>query len=130
MTRRAGRTPRVDRRRTGGAPLLAGLLAAAGVLHVVWPGPFRSIVPGFLPAGLTVALSGLAELACAATVATPRWRRRGAVATAVLFVLVFPANVQMALDAHGVVGRTVAYVRLPLQVPLVLWALRVRRSAR
>ena len=47
-----------------------------------------------------------------------------------LFVAVFPANVQMALDAHGLAGRTLAYARLPLQVPLVLWALRVRRSAR
>ncbi len=120
----------MDRLRSAGAPALTGLLAGASVLHLVWPGPFLSIVPGFLPAGTTVAVSGLAELACAAAVAAPRWRRRGALATAVLFVAVFPANVQMALDAHGVVGRTIAYARLPPQVPLVLWALQVRRSAR
>lgn len=117
-------------RSAAAAPLLAALLAGAGVLHVVWPAPFESIVPGFLPAAPTVFISGLAELACAAAVANPRWRRRGALATAALFVAVFPANVQMALDAHGLAGRTIAYARLPLQVPLVLWALRVRRSAR
>jgi uncharacterized membrane protein len=125
----SGHTPLVNRS-AAGAPLLAGLLAGAGVLHLVWPGPFETIVPGFLPAAPTVLLSGLAELTCAAAVASRRWRRRGALATAALFVVVFPANVQMALDAHGLAGRTIAYARLPLQVPLVLWALRVRRSAR
>jgi uncharacterized membrane protein len=49
---------------------------------------------------------------------------------------VFPANVQMALDG-GVVGQNfplgspvVAWLRLPLQVPLVWWALVHTRPLR
>ena len=108
--------------------LLAGLLGGAGLLHFLVPGPYDRIVPGSLPAPRAWTYgSGLVELLCAAAVAVPRTRSRGALAAAALFVAVFPANVQMALDADGAVARAVAYARLPLQVPLVLWALQVRR---
>ena len=46
----SGDIPPLVNRSAAGAPLLAGLLAGAGVLHLVWPGPFETIVPGFLPA--------------------------------------------------------------------------------
>lgn len=76
-------------------------------------------------------LSGLAELACATAVANGRTRRAGAPAAAGLFVAVFPGNVKMAVDwrHRPLPQRTIAYGRLPLQVPLVLWALRVARSS-
>ena len=50
-------------------------------------------------------------------------------AAAALFVAVFPANVQMALDwsDRSPVEQAVAYARLPLQIPLIWWALRVAR---
>jgi uncharacterized membrane protein len=52
-------------------------------------------------------------------------------ATAALFVAVFPANVVMALDAadRSIAYRAAAYARLPVQVPLVLWAVWVARRA-
>jgi uncharacterized membrane protein len=45
---------------------------------------------------------------------------------------VFPANIQMAVDwrSRPVPEQLAAYGRLPLQIPLVLWALKVRRDAR
>jgi len=56
-------------------------------------------------------------------------------AAIVVFVAVFPANIQMALDG-GIAGQpfplgsaAVAWLRLPLQVPLVLWARRVAGEA-
>jgi uncharacterized membrane protein len=136
-------TPRADRRkmavvstrrRSRSSPwLLAGLLAAAGVTHLVAPERYVRIVPPALPApGALVALSGVAELACAVLVAMPRTRRIGGWATVALLVAVFPANVQMALDSGGGAGwyRTVAWLRVPLQVPLVLWAATVARRQR
>jgi hypothetical protein len=49
-------------------------------------------------------------------------------ACAVLFVLVYPANIAMALDSlHGHGGALVAWLRLPLQLPLILWALYIAR---
>ncbi|HEV2087466.1 MAG TPA: hypothetical protein VGR21_04045 [Cryptosporangiaceae bacterium] len=112
--------------------LLAALLAGAGVLHFVAPQPYLRIIPKALPEPeLLVAASGVVELACAGLVAHPRTRRLGGWAAAALFVVVFPANVQMALDA----GRgpawyqAVAWARLPLQVPLVWWGVAVARQA-
>ena len=110
--------------------LLAGLLAGAGVLHFVRPGFYDALIPPFLgsPRAWTYG-SGVVELAVAAAVAAPRTRRRGALAAAALFVAVFPANVYMAFEP-GDVPRWAAIARLPLQVPLVVWALRVARAER
>lgn len=120
--------------RSPGAAALATLLTTTGVLHLATPRPFDAIVPRSLPGTprfWTVA-SGVAELAVAAAVAAPRTRRHGATAAAGLFVCVFPANVTMARDwsDRSPAVRAVAWARLPLQVPLVAWALAVRRSTR
>jgi uncharacterized membrane protein len=103
---------------------LAALLAIAGAAHFVVPRPYQRIVPELLgdPA-FWVRWSGVAEIACAGLVAHPRTRRVGAWAAAGIFVVVFPANVKMALD--GGVPAGLAWVRLPLQVPLIWWALGV-----
>ena len=109
---------------------LATVLAGVGILHFVTPRPFDSIVPPFLPAprAWTYA-SGVAEIACGAAIALPRTRRAGATAAAVLLVVVFPANLYMAVEP-GDVPRWAAIARLPLQVPLVVWAWRTRRPPR
>lgn len=115
------------------ARLLAGLLATAGTAHFVAPGFFDRIVPRALPgsARTWTHVSGAAELAVAAGLALPRTRRTGGLLAAGLFTAVFPANVQMARDWRDRPApyRAVAYGRLPLQVPLVLWALKVARDA-
>ena len=118
------------------APALGGFLAAASMVHFVRPQTFDDIVPGWTPgsARQVVHVSGVAELATAALVAVPSTRRLGGYVAAALFVAVFPANVKMALDggmpgAEGFAGsRTFAYARLPLQIPLVLWGIRVGRK--
>ena len=114
-----------------GARTLAALLTTTGVAHLAVPAPFDAIVPRALPATprFWTLASGVAELAVAAAVAVPRTRRAGAAAAAALFVAVFPANVKMARDRSGgpVAVRVVVWGRLPLQVPLVAWALAVRR---
>lgn len=108
---------------------LAALLAGAGVLHFVRPEFYDALIPPFLlnPRAWTYA-SGVAELGCALAVAVPCTRRRGALATAVLFVAVFPANIYSAIEP-GDLPRWAALARLPLQIPLVLWALQVARCA-
>jgi uncharacterized membrane protein len=112
------------RRSPASAVSLAGLLAVAGAAHFVIPGPYRRIVPQvFGDPAFWVRWSGVAEMACAGLVAHRRTRRVGALAAAGIFVAVFPANVKMALD--GGVPTGLAWARLPLQVPLVLWAYRV-----
>ena len=116
------------------ARLLAGLLATAGATHFLQPKLYDAIVPKSLPGSprTWTRASGVAELALAAAVALPATRRAGGLLTAGPFVAVFPANVKMAYDwRHRPTAlKAAAYGRLPVQVPLVLWALKVSRSAR
>lgn len=112
--------------------LLAGLPAGAGVLHVTVPKVFDGTVPRVLPGtprAWTYA-SGVLECALAAGLVHPRTRRIAARATAGFLVGVFPANVQMALDwrHRPALPRAAAFGRLPLQIPLVLWAHKVARA--
>lgn len=113
---------------------LALFLASAGVTHFTKPGFFAPLVPPALPGsrGAWVAGSGVAELAVAAAIALPRTRHVGGLAAAGLFVAVFPANLYSAAKSFrspeaSIGERVIQLVRLPLQVPLVLWALRVSR---
>lgn len=114
---------------------LAALFLTSGATHLVRPQVFEPIVPRALPArrGLVYA-SGLAEILCAAGLLVPRTRVAAGWASAALLVAVFPANVQMSLDAArratrrrdlasaALLGGTLA--RLPLQWPMVRAALR------
>lgn len=118
------------------AAVLGGVLALSGVLHLVVPRVYEPLIPRPLGNPRAWVLgSGVAELACAAALAPARTRSAGALATAALLVAVFPGNVTMALrtrrGAPGITTRrVVAWGRLPLQVPLVGWALAVARGAR
>lgn len=122
-------------RRHGPALALAALLGTSGVLHLRRRGIFRPLVPRILgDPDPWVLGSGVAELACAAALVAPPTRRLGGWASAALLVGVFPGNVTMAVrsrpDARGWAGKpVVAWARLPLQVPLVAWAVAVARRA-
>lgn len=118
---------------------MAALMITSGVTHFVAPAWYDRIVPRRLGDARRVVLaSGAAELVCGALLSNRRTGRVGGWLTAALLVVVFPANVQMALDAgsehQAVPGmpedrfRVVALARLPLQLPLVGWALRVARG--
>ncbi|WP_217169236.1 DoxX family protein [Streptomyces sp. AC512_CC834] len=113
--------------------LLAGLLATAGVAHFAQPRPFDATVPRSLPGtprAWTYA-SGVAELALAAGLAVPRTRKAAALTAAAFFVGVFPANVKMAWDwrHRPTPQKAAAFGRLPVQVPLVLWARGVAKGS-
>ncbi|MBB4968290.1 DoxX family protein [Saccharothrix violaceirubra] len=121
------------RPRTWSALALAGLLGTAGVTHFAKPKAYDAIVPRSLPGEprTWTRLSGVAELALAVTVAAPRTRRLGGLLAAGFFAAIFPANVKMANDLRNAPPRTraLALGRLPLQAPLIVWALRVRHAA-
>ncbi|MEZ0114503.1 putative membrane protein [Catenulispora sp. EB89] len=112
---------------------LAGLLASAAVTHVVAPKQYDAIIPRALPGSprMWTYVSGAAELAVAVAIANPKSRRQGSLAAAAFFVAVFPANVKMARDWNDrpAPARAAAWGRLPLQVPLVWWALKVAGNA-
>jgi len=101
-------------------------MVGAGALHFVVPGFYERIVPRWLGSPRAwVYGSGVAEVASGLLVAVPRTRRAGAWLAAATIIAVYPANIQMAVDAG--VPRSpagwAAWARLPLQVPLFLWAM-------
>jgi uncharacterized membrane protein len=112
-------------------------MVAAGLLHFVIPHSYQRIVPRLLGhARLLVAVSGAVEILAGVLLAVPRTRRVGAWLTLVLLVVVWPANVQMALDG-GILGAgfpansaLLSWLRVPLQLPLLVWAYRQARPAR
>jgi uncharacterized membrane protein len=117
------------------AHFLAGLLAVGGLMHFVKPKPYDAQIPASLPGSPRAWTygSGVAEIGVAAAIAAPRTRRLGGLAAALLFVAIFPANVKMAVDAQRKQApakfRAITLGRLPLQWPLVTWALKVRDNA-
>ena len=113
------------------APALAALLAGAGVTHFAMPAFYDAMIPERLPGAPRTWTygSGVVEVAVAAAVLVPGTRRHGALVAAALFVGVLPGNVKMALDARrsdSAAYRLGTILRLPVQAPLISWALRVR----
>lgn len=114
--------------------MLAVVLGGAGVTHFLRPRGYDRIVPEGLPPRVTTLASGVAELGIATGLVVPATRRAAGMAAAALFVAVFPANLKMARDLLDSprstrTMRIVSVLRLPLQAPLVAWALRVGRHA-
>jgi uncharacterized membrane protein len=111
---------------------LAVVFAVSGVLHFLMPRPYMRIVPRPLPRKRDlVYASGAAELACAAGLMHPRARPAAGWGSLAVLLAVYPANLQMAVDAQ--LTRSGAYkagtlLRLPLQLPMIRTALRAARG--
>jgi uncharacterized membrane protein len=113
-------------------PALRALLAVAmmgvGVMHFVTPDPFVRIVPAYLPAHLAlVYVSGFFEILGGAGLFVTRVRRAASFGLIALYVAVFPANVNMAvndipMDGVSHVPPALLWGRLPLQALLIAWA--------
>lgn len=112
-----------------GRVLLAAFFVGAGTLHFVFPNAYVRIVPPPLPVpGLLVILIGVAEILGGFGLVVPFFRRAAAWGLVLLLFAVFPANIFVAV-AHvpfpGIFGQNwVQWLRLPLQIPLILWTLR------
>jgi uncharacterized membrane protein len=112
---------------------LAALLLVIGIGHFVIPQAPDALIPPRLPGRPRsyTYLSGVAELVIGAMLLAPSTRRRAALAAAALFVAVFPANLYMVRlwrDKPWPM-RAIAIARLPLQIPLIAEAVKVKRTA-
>lgn len=110
--------------------ILSFLLISAGILHFVKPNIFIKIMPSYIPFHLQmVYISGIAEILCAALLIFSGTQNIGAYLCILLFIAVFPANIEMARKFYEVHHKyfwlTVA--RLPLQVGLIWWAYQFRK---
>ncbi len=113
--------------------LLSVAFITTGVLHFLRPGYFEEIVPDYLPAHHEVVLiSGAAEIAGGVGVAVGRTRALAGIWLVALLVLVFPANLNMAVHSERFqsIAPALLWGRLPLQGVLIWWAWRATRPAR
>jgi uncharacterized membrane protein len=112
--------------------LLAIFFTTAGALHFLRPRMYEQIVPDYMPAHHELVLaSGAAEIAGAVLVVLPRTRQIAGIWLAATLVVVFPANVHMALhpDRYPSLAPALLWARLPLQPLVIWWALRATRPA-
>jgi uncharacterized membrane protein len=112
---------------------MAAMLIGIGAGHFLAPKPFDTIVPAELPGSprFYTYASGVAEVGIGAMLLAPRTRRAGALAAVALFLAVFPANVNMVRMwwDKPLPMKIAALARLPLQAPMIVQALRIRRNA-
>jgi uncharacterized membrane protein len=116
------------------APIVA-LLLVAGVAHLFAPGLFLRIMPDWTPWKMFwVVVSGIAELLLGVGLLLPRWRVLAAWLTIAMLAVYLPIHILDLLRDQPVVGsKTIAIVRLPIQLLLMGWVygllLRFRRAA-
>jgi len=107
--------------------ILAVTLGGVGILHFVVSEPFIKIVPGFLPEpAALVYISGFFEILGAIGLLIPPVSQLAAWGIIALFIAVFPANINMAVNhihIDGIPdGAWFQAIRLPFQGVLIAWA--------
>lgn len=108
---------------------LTAFMVGAGANHFVSPHAYIAMMPAEIPASwhaALVAISGVCEICGGLGLILPATRRLAALGLVLLYVAVFPANLNMAWN-HLPLGDTyvapwLLWARLPLQIVLIAWA--------
>ncbi|MEV7661672.1 hypothetical protein [Paenarthrobacter sp. NPDC089316] len=133
--------------RTTSSVALSALLLASAAKHFRTPSFYNQVVPDYLcrkdEAGASngplavmsreewIASSGLLEAAAAVGLLVPGTRKAAANATTTMFIAFLAGHIDALRRAYGPEGsekaRRVHTVRLPLQLPLILWSWSLRK---
>jgi uncharacterized membrane protein len=106
---------------------LALFFLGAGIMHFVKPRAYEATVPDALPAHREiVAVSGVAEIAGGLALLDRRTAPWAGWWLISLLVAVFPANLNMAVNAERfrAVPEALLWIRLPIQPLLIAWVWR------
>ena len=112
--------------------LLGLLFVGAGVLHFLNPGAYERIMPPYLPLQRElVYLSGAFEILGGLGMLNERTRPAAGIGLILLLLAVWPANLQMLLDARAADKPSwwtaLLWARMPLQAVLMWWVWRASR---
>ena len=112
---------------------VGGGLVFMAILHVIVPKPFLKIIPRQLGAPRFWNLAaGAAEGAAGALLLSkdPQKHKIGGALATATFVAVYPANIQMAIDAGKPTNPKAigAWLRLPLQFPMIASGIRLAKG--
>jgi uncharacterized membrane protein len=107
--------------------MLAISIIVVGIMHFAVPDPFVKIVPDYFPYHLAlVYISGFFEILGGIGILVPPVSQAAAWGLLILFVAVFPANINMAVHAIDLPNipdsDVLRWGRLPLQAVLIAWA--------
>lgn len=107
--------------------ILAVCMLVAGALHFIASDPFIRIVPGFLPyPAALVYISGVIEILLGLGLLMPPISQSSAWLLVALFIAVYPANLNMAMNHIHIDGVPDGWwfqaIRLPFQFVLIAWA--------
>jgi uncharacterized membrane protein len=103
------------------------VMVVAGLNHFLDPDTYVAMMPDALPAHRAlVYLSGVAEIAGGLGLALSATRTAAAWGLILLFIAVFPANLNMAINELPLGGHPVPawamWARLPFQLVFIAWA--------
>ncbi len=113
------------------------VMVAAGLNHFINPPPYLGMMPAELPQSWHLPLvyaSGVFEVLGGLGLILPATRRFAAWGLIALFIAVFPANLNMALNnlplGKDSIPTWVLWARLPLQLVFIAWAYMIARYTR
>ena len=112
--------------------LLGMIFVAAGTLHFLAPDAYERIMPPYLPLHRElVYISGALEILGGLGMLTERTRSAAGIGLVLLLLAVWPANLQMLLDARAAEKPSwwlaLLWARLLLQLVLMGWDWRASR---
>ncbi|MFN3864926.1 MAG: DoxX family protein [Erythrobacter sp.] len=121
--------------------LLAAFYLVAGVIHLVQPAPFLTIMPGWVPAPEAIVLwTGVAEILGAIGLVqpfSPALRHAAGWGLALYALCVWPANInhfiidmRRADGGLGLVYHIPRMIAQPVIIWLAIWVSRTSKSAR
>ncbi len=106
--------------------IIAAIFLCAGTLHFIRPGAYVSVMPNYIPwHAAMVYISGAAEILGAIGIIIPKTQKWAGWVLIALLIAVYPANIEMAIEAFQHQGWSLYFwatlLRLPLQFVLIYW---------
>ncbi len=110
---------------------LATFMVVAGLNHFRVPELYDALVPNWLPQQRALTyITGIMETGFGIALLVPQWRSWAAWGTVATLIVVFPANIAMAISGglsdpalpRAFANPTLAWARLPIQFLLIWWA--------
>lgn len=102
---------------------MAVLYIFAGIMHFAKPRMYLRMMPPWVPYHrFMVYASGALEVVLGIALLLPAWTSIAAWAVIALLIAVFPANVYMLTSGKFRIAPVLLWIRLPLQLVLILWA--------
>jgi uncharacterized membrane protein len=105
--------------------VMALLYVLAGINHFRKPELYFKIIPPFLTNKKFInEMTGLLEIMLGVYLCIPIFSNLAAISIMILLVVIFPSNIYMAMDEKARLGlpKWLLYLRLPIQLVLILWA--------